>query len=129
MVLRIHRQWNIDLKLRTTRSWFFSSCSLAKKEKWNGNGFEQKRNAKQFHTNMAVAATPSKYRSRRCSVFTGRYLLVPETREIEGDTLYVSRPRNIQQPPVLILFLFLSLSLILLCTIWLTYTEGETKLG
>lgn len=39
---------------------------------------------------------------RRCSLFTGRrrYLLVPETHEIEGDTLYVSRKS--QYPGVLL---------------------------
>lgn len=40
------------------------------------------------------------------------------------DTLYVSRPRNIQPPTSTLL----SSSFCLLCTIWLTYTKGETKL-
>lgn len=72
-----------------------------------------------------MAVVGSKYRPRGCSLFAGWYLLVPETREIEGTPsmyrdLAISNPLNIHSP----LLLFLPL----LCTIWLTYTKGETKL-
>lgn len=69
-----------------------------------------------------MALVGSKYRPRGCSLFAGWYLLVPETREIEG-TPSMYRDLAISNPlhP-------LSSSFCLLCTIWLTYTKGETKL-
>lgn len=122
----VGRQWNVKT---------FSNHALFSLKKGRGKRNELGRRDRlgnstrrwqslQRQVNIALATMFSIYRA--ISVSPG------DTRNWrEHPSVYVSRPRNIAallSPPCARSPSF-SVYLVLLCTIWLTYTEGETKLG